>query len=102
MDSLKSFDAAKFPAGLLLAAALLEFAPAFATPVAFVAYAVAGFVVSAINLKGGAAIAGVAVVVLGIQAYVIDTGAGPVQTAANAATEVVSPAASQVSDSFNP
>ncbi len=57
-----NIDAAKLPAGLLVAAALVHFAPQWATGPGLLALAVGAFVASALKLKGLSALVGLVVV----------------------------------------
>ena len=83
-----NLDAARLPAGLLVAAALLQFAPSLVTPVALVAYAIAAWLTAGLKLKGIAAAAAIVVGVVAVQVLGFDLGVQPIRDLANRTPDV--------------
>lgn len=83
-----NLDTAKLPAGLLVAAALLRFAPTLVTPVALVAYAIAAWLAAGLKLRGIAAAAAIVAAVVAVQVAGFDLGVEPIRDLADQTPDV--------------
>ncbi len=86
-----NLDAARLPAGLLVAAALLQFAPSLVTPVALVAYAIAAWLAAGLKLKGITAALAIVVAVVGLQLAGFDLGVQPIRDLADQTPDIDAP-----------